>query len=124
MDAVDLTVENPPDHSIIMWHFYIWYSDEPVTLQGQHEAVAESKHYVVSNISDNFWSDENVLNDLRRTIDQLEQIAHNQTAIDTKYLEFCKLVTNEMDRKQQSKIVKIYMRIKKSTRKRKNEYQP
>ncbi len=79
---------------------------------------------MVSNISDNFWSDENVLNDLRRTIDQLEQIEHNQTAIDTKYLEFCKSVTNEMDRKLTSKIVKIYVGIKKSNRIRKKEYQP
>ncbi len=71
------------------------------------------------NIPDNFWSDENVLNDLRRTIDQLEQIEHNQTALHTKYLELCKLVTNEMDRKLQSKFVKIYVGIKKPTRKRK-----
>ncbi len=33
MDAVGLTVDKPPDHSIIMWHFDIGYSDEPVTLQ-------------------------------------------------------------------------------------------
>ncbi len=79
---------------------------------------------MVSNIPDNFWSDENVLDDLRRTIDQLEQIEHNQTAIDTKYLEFSKLVTNEMDRKLPSEIVKIYVGIKKSTRKIKKEYQP
>ncbi len=65
-------------------HFDIGYSDEPVTLQGQHEPVAESKRYVVSNIPDNFWSDENVLNDLGRTIDQLEQLEHNQNAIHTK----------------------------------------
>ncbi len=105
-------------------HFDIRYSDEPVTLQGQHEPVAESKRYVVSNIPDIFWFDENVLNDLRRTIDQLEQIEHNQNAIHIKYLEFCKLVTNEMDRKLLSKIVKIYVGIKMSTRKRKKEYQP
>ncbi len=76
---------------------------------------------MVSNIPDNFWSDENVPNEVRRTIDQQEQIEHNQTAIDTKYLEFCKLVTNKMDRKLSSKTVKIYVGIKKSMTK-KNMY--
>ncbi len=107
-----------------MWHFDIGYSDEPLTLQGQHELVVEGKWCVVSTILDNFSSDENILNDLRRTIDQLEQIEHNYTVIDTKYVDFSKLVTNEMDRKLPSKIVKIYVGIKKSTRKRKEEYQP
>ncbi len=99
MDAVGLPVKKPPDQSIIMWHFDIEYLDEPATLHGQHEHVGESKTYVVSNIPDNFWFDGNVLNELRITIDQQKQIEHNQTAIDTNYLEFCKLVTNKMDRK-------------------------
>ncbi len=83
-----------------------------VTLQSQHDPVAECKCYVVSNIPDNFWSDENVLNDLRKTIDPLEQKKNNQNAIYTKYLEVCKLFTNKMDRKLPSKIVKIYVGIK------------
>ncbi len=40
------------------------------------------------------------------------------------YSDFCEVVTNEMDNKLPSKIGKIYLGIKKSTRKRKKEYQP
>ncbi len=43
IDTVGLSVEKPPDHSIIIWHFNLGYTDELVNPDGHHEPVAESK---------------------------------------------------------------------------------
>ena len=124
MELVGMTVDHPPDHSILKWCMDIGdHSGGTGSVNEEVYVIKENKKYDVNVIPDDFMNNANIQEQLHCTINKLENIQQNIDVIDGIYGEFCDLVIQEMDVKLPSRVVKVYSGIRKCTRKKRKKNQ-